>query len=192
MFKLIAVIDESHIIREGMAALLRNNNICQRIGSLEELKEWRLAFKDIEPDMVIINPNLWPKGESKKLKAKYHISDKPIFVGIIYQFCDRETLAQFDETIYITDSDETILNKLRNLKKQNGETTKLLTAREKDVLKLLLQGFSNKEAANKLIISTHTVIAHRKNIIEKTGIRSLSGLAMYALLNNISDMEQIG
>ncbi|MDR0814116.1 MAG: hypothetical protein LBN37_00020 [Bacteroidales bacterium] len=46
--------------------------------------------------------------------------------------------------------------------------------------------------ATKLVISVHTAIAHRKNIIEKTGIRSLPGLAVYAILNNISDMEDIG
>jgi DNA-binding NarL/FixJ family response regulator len=190
MFKLISIIDKSHIIREGMAALLHNYNICQRIGNLEHLDEWQLAFKDIEPDLVIINPDLWMREESKRRKR---ISEKTIIVGLIYQYCDKETLAQFDETIYITDSDEVIVNKLCNLQRQSKTpVTQSLSTREKDVLKLLLQGLSNKEVAEKLIISTHTVIAHRKNIIEKTGIRSLPGLAVYAILNNISDMDEIG
>ena len=191
MFKLIAIIDESHIIKEGLSALLRNGNVCQRIGSLENLKDWQVAFKNNEPDIVITNPAFFPKGERSRLKTMYHISDKPIFVGLVYQYFDRDTLAQFDETIYITDPADTILNKLLNLKRKNNDTTKILTVREKDILKLLLQGLSNKEVAGRLVISTHTVIAHRKNIIEKTGIRSLSGLAIYALLNNICDMEQI-
>ncbi|MDR3094268.1 MAG: LuxR C-terminal-related transcriptional regulator [Bacteroidales bacterium] len=189
MFKFIAIIDKSHIIREGLAALLRNNNLCQRIGSLEHPDEWLPAFKDAEPDLVITNPGLWQKSDSKRWG---HSSEKSI-VGLIYQYCDREMLAQFDETIYITDSDETIVNKLRHLQKHNKPpATQSLSAREKDVLKLLLQGLSNKEVATKLVISVHTAIAHRKNIIEKTGIRSLPGLAVYAILNNISDMENIG
>jgi DNA-binding NarL/FixJ family response regulator len=192
MFKLIAIIDKSHIIREGIAAILRKGNICQRIGSLESLGEWRLAFKDTDPDLVIVNPTFWHKNDIKKLKQK-ESAHKTIIVGIIYQYCDRETLGLFDETIYITDPDEAIINKLHHLQKYSTDTAKTqsLTAREKDVLRLLLQGNSNKEVADKLVISTHTAIAHRKNIIEKTGIRSLPGLAVYALLNNISDIDQI-
>ena len=192
MFKLIAIIEKSRIIREGISTVLREGNICQRIGSLEDLNEWQLAFKDSEPEIIIINPELWHKNDIKRLKIK-ESHGKPIVVGIIYQYCDREKLGLFDETIYITDTDETIINKLRHLHKQDNDTAKTLslTIREKDVLKLLLQGFSNKEVADKLSISTHTVIAHRKNIVEKTGIRSLPGLAVYALLNNISDIEEI-
>lgn len=190
MFKCIAIIDKSHIIREGITVLLRAYNICQKIGSLEHPDEWSSAFKDTEPDLVIVNPDLWQRSDAKKPE---HINEKTIVVGLIYQYYDKETLAQFDETIYITDSDEVIVNKLRKLQKQNKPIlTQSLSAREKDVLKLLLQGLSNKEVAKKLIISIHTVIAHRKNIIEKTGIRSLPGLAVYAILNNISEMEEIG
>ena len=192
MFKLIAIVDSSHIIREGIASILREGNICQRIGSLENLSEWRFAFKDAEPDMIIINPELWHKSDVRKLKIK-ESTGKPIVVGIIYQYCDREKLNLFDETIYITDSDETIINKLRHTQKHSNDNSEnpVLTVREKDVLRLLLQGYSNKEVADKLVISTHTVIAHRKNIVEKTGIRSLPGLAVYAILNNISDIDQI-
>jgi DNA-binding NarL/FixJ family response regulator len=189
MFKFIAIIDKSQIIREGLTALLRNNDLCQRIGSLEHPDEWLPAFHDIEPDLLIINPELW-QNEAKRLA---HIDKKTIIVGLIYQYCDRETLSQFDDTIYITDTGETIVNKLRKLQKHTKlPVAQNLSIREKDVLKLLLQGFSNKEVADKLAISIHTVIAHRKNIIEKTGIRSLPGLAVYAILNNISDMEEIG
>ena len=193
MFKLIVIAGRSRIIREGIATLLRDNDICRRIGSLESPVERQFAFKDGEPDLLIVNPEFCQKGEIKKLKTKQGNNGKPIVVGIIYQYCDRETLELFDETIYINDSEETILNKLRKLRQHTGETAKNsdLTAREKDVLRLLLQGLSNKEVAEKLVISTHTAITHRKNIIEKTGIRSLSGLAVYAILNNISDMDRI-
>jgi DNA-binding CsgD family transcriptional regulator len=67
-----------------------------------------------------------------------------------------------------------------------------LTVREKDVLSLVARGHSNKEIADKLFISVHTVISHRKNVTEKLGIKSISGLTVYAMLNKIIDPDQIG
>ena len=63
-----------------------------------------------------------------------------------------------------------------------------LSEREIDVLRLLLAGYSNKEVADKLNISTHTVISHRKNISTKTSIKSLAGLTIYAIQNGIIEV----
>ena len=63
-----------------------------------------------------------------------------------------------------------------------------LSEREIDVLRLLLAGHSNKEVADKLNISTHTVISHRKNISTKTSIKSLAGLTIYAIQNGIIEV----
>ena len=64
-----------------------------------------------------------------------------------------------------------------------------LSLREIHVLRLLLEGCSNKEVADKLHISTHTVISHRKNITAKTSIKSLAGLTIYALKNGIIEVK---
>lgn len=66
-----------------------------------------------------------------------------------------------------------------------------LSDREKDVLGLVALGHSNKEIAEKLFISIHTVITHRKHITEKLGIKSISGLTVYAILNKLIDTENI-
>jgi len=73
----------------------------------------------------------------------------------------------------------------------NGQNSEDLTQRERDVLELVALGHSNKEIADKLHISTHTVISHRKNITEKLGIKSISGLTVYAILNHIIDTTNI-
>ena len=73
-----------------------------------------------------------------------------------------------------------ILNK-NNGNDENGE----LTARETEVLKELVSGLTVKEIADRLCISPSTVITHRKNISSKLGIRSISGLSLYALMNGI-------
>ena len=71
------------------------------------------------------------------------------------------------------------------------ETDTELTKREIEVLQLITKGYSNKEIADHLFVSTHTVISHRKNISEKTGIKSASGMTMYAILKKIIDVGDI-
>lgn len=67
----------------------------------------------------------------------------------------------------------------------------LLSMREIEVLVQLCKGFTNKEIADKLCIGLTTVITHRKNIQEKTGIKSLSGLTVYAILNGYITASEI-
>lgn len=69
---------------------------------------------------------------------------------------------------------------------QRSETTSYeLSQRETEVLRLVATGLSNKEIADVLCISINTVITHRKNITAKLGIRTPSGLSLYALLNGL-------
>lgn len=60
-----------------------------------------------------------------------------------------------------------------------------LSQREVDVLRLVAMGHINKEIADRLDISFNTVLTHRKNITAKLGIKSVSGLGVYALMNGI-------
>ena len=60
-----------------------------------------------------------------------------------------------------------------------------LTQREKAVLRLISAGLTAKEIASELGISANTVVTHRKNISAKLGIRSASGLSLYAMMNGI-------
>ncbi len=72
-----------------------------------------------------------------------------------------------------------------------NENTSVLSDREIEVLKTVALGFSNKEIAEKLFISTNTVITHRKNITEKLGIKTIAGLTVYAIINNYIDPETV-
>lgn len=70
-------------------------------------------------------------------------------------------------------------------------STNELTARETEVLVLIVKGLINKEIAAKLNISLTTVISHRKNITEKLGIKSVSGLTIYAVMNGYVEADGI-
>ena len=66
-----------------------------------------------------------------------------------------------------------------------------LTDREKEILVGVAKGLLNKEIADKYNISVYTVISHRKNITRKTGIKSVAGLTVYALLNGLIEMSDV-
>lgn len=66
-----------------------------------------------------------------------------------------------------------------------------LSEREKEILVSVAQGLLNKEIADRHNISINTVITHRKNITRKTGIKTVAGLTVYAILNNLIDINSI-
>ena len=68
---------------------------------------------------------------------------------------------------------------------------KILSDREIEVLALICQGFINKEIAHKLNIGLSTVITHRKNIMDKLGVKSVSGLTIYAIMHGYVDINKI-
>lgn len=90
------------------------------------------------------------------------------------------------------DAEERILSLLTQVQRnvsieraENIEDKRELSSRERDVLREIASGKTNKEIADSLFISVNTVITHRKNLTAKLGIRSVSGLSLYALMNGI-------
>ena len=72
-----------------------------------------------------------------------------------------------------------------------SKETEKLSAREKEILVSVARGKLNKEIADEHNISINTVITHRKNITRKIGIKTVAGLTVYALLNNLIDMNSL-
>lgn len=76
-------------------------------------------------------------------------------------------------------------------RQEEQEDDGTLTPREKEILVRVARGMLNKEIADDLNISIHTVITHRKNITQKTGIKTVAGLTVYALLNNLIEVTSV-
>ena len=68
---------------------------------------------------------------------------------------------------------------------------KILTDREIEVMSLIVQGYINKEIADRLSIGLATVVTHRKNIMDKLGMRSVSALTIYAVMHGYVDINKI-
>lgn len=134
-------------------------------------------------------------------KADAFFVSADVFIGNIDFFMPRKSktvvvggcggndgMTQSPQMIF-TDSDESeinavVKNLIASLREEEivpGE----LSQREKEVLKLIASGRINKEIADELCISVNTVITHRKNISAKLGIKSASGLSLYAVMNGI-------
>ena len=87
-----------------------------------------------------------------------------------------------------------IVNRKLHTDLEGGDETprtegEALSAREKEILVCVAKGLLNKEIADLCNLSIHTVITHRKNITRKTGIKTAPGLTVYALLNNLIDIN---
>lgn len=80
----------------------------------------------------------------------------------------------------------------RNLPPSSGEQKKsVLSDREIEVMTLIVRGMINKEIADKLNIGLSTVVTHRRNIMEKLGLKSVSALTIYAVMHGYVDIDRI-
>ena len=102
----------------------------------------------------------------------------------------------FDEILTIYDDKKTLLEKIENVFKKilvstDNVQSRDLSEREKEILKYVAMGYTNKEIADKLFLSVHTVMTHRKNITAKLGIKTISGLTLYAILNGLVSLSDV-
>ena len=191
----VAIIEPSPVVREGIKKLLTESvefNVGAMYGDLESFRE---NEKNTCFDLILINPSF--VDFYKKVVAENLFSDFPdaAAVAILYGYVNRETLESFDGTLDIYDDSLTMVQKLRKVVKEISNKTRNepnsveLSDREKEILVSVAQGLTNKEIAEKHFISIHTVISHRKNISRKTGIKTVSGLTIYAVFNNLISMN---
>ena len=111
-----------------------------------------------------------------------------LIFGLDFSEAPQINPACFDEVIFKSDNQSVIAGKIEgHLSSLRKGTSNKISSREREILKLVATGNSNKQIASKLFISIHTVITHRKNITMKLGIKSISGLTLYAIINNIVD-----
>ncbi len=185
------MIEPSKILYEGLIASISKSEYNYSFYNFDSFDEIEIYYLKKEISIVLINPGLVQNrlNDFAKIKKQY---PKILWIGIIYSFFDNSILKLFDDTFLITDEVSIIIKKINKLCSNNignNHEDGQLSEREIEVLHFIAKGLSNKETADKLNISIHTVNTHRKNIMEKTGIRSLAGLTIYAVSKGIISID---
>ncbi len=194
--KRILIIEPSVIVAEGLRHIVDNLASYSVIGILQDLAGGiDMAADDYDPDLVIADPAAFDSqarvGGRDIIKGGFNV---PV-IALLTSAMDAGIASGYDGTIYLSDRADEIEQKLSATMRANPSDQKgdgeELSAREKEILVCVAKGMLNKEIADHFNISIYTVITHRKNITRKTGIKTVAGLTVYALLNNLIDMNSM-
>ena len=192
----IAIAEPSSMLRIGLEQLLRELPDAEVVFSTDNLNALYARISALRPDILIVNPLLFDYAKRATLRAEFDQLPNLRLVGLVTSYIESQHQRQFAGIIELNDDFQRIkstLNQVSNTLQTDNEDpdTAPLSDREKDVLICLSKGLKNNEIADQLNISVHTVITHRKNIVRKTGIKSVAALTVYAILNNLIEEKDI-
>ena len=192
----ILIIENADIIQQGLAYILTKKNKTElSLLQYDEESDLRSILISKTPQILIAPPAFLLKNSKLiNIQKKSHGLKT---IGLICAYHHPDTLANFNGLIYLDDKNQTITTIIDKLllpapshdKRTTATSNDILSEREKEVLKLLAKGSSTKQIAEVLFISPHTVNAHRKNIMRKLDIKTIPGLTIYAVLNNIITLK---
>ncbi|MCD8265035.1 MAG: LuxR C-terminal-related transcriptional regulator [Tannerellaceae bacterium] len=198
----IALAEPSVIVRNGLESLLKRLAGFRiqliEIAHTDNIPE---SLRLHKPDLLLINPTLPGYGQIERIREESGCQQLKCF-ALLYALTDNRQLADYDDQINIYDNADEIRHKLERLYSNEPEEAvtgdteeqQILSAREKEIVVCVVKGMTNREIADKLYLSTHTVITHRRNIARKLQIHSASGLTIYAIVNKLialSDIESV-
>ena len=211
MEKIKITIADSHFLsRKGLAVALNENADFILLAEALSTSDLVNQSKFYSPDLIIIDyssSNFSLEGLQQIVK-KYPAArllaitqpiaadkiSKALNTGVISHLlkdCDRDEII---EAIYKTAKGEKFMcgkivsdilqNKSAEVPSSSCEGLNI-SEREMEIIKLVAEGYSNKEVADKLFLSTHTVTTHRKNIMNKLGVNNTAGLVLFAVRENL-------
>ncbi|MBM6882848.1 response regulator transcription factor [Bacteroides caecigallinarum] len=189
----IAVAETSMIVRTGLISVLKHlpdlNIQTLEVSSIDGL---HLCMESHKPDILIINPMFDGWINLEELKQKYEAHETK-FISLICSVVDSNVLKGYDDSINLFDNIESLSSKISLMMnfEEDDEDTDSLSQREKEILGCVVRGMTNKEIAEKLYISVHTVITHRRNLTRKLQIHSAAGLTIYAIVNKLVDISEV-
>jgi len=192
----IAIAETSVIIRGGLtAALKRLPNVKVQPIELLSIEALHDCVRTQCPDMLIVNPAFGDYFDIGKFREE--TSGKKIrVIALVTSFVNASLLSKYDESISIFDDLERLSKKISGLlnvpsEEEDLENQDALSQREKEIVICVVKGMTNKEIAEKLFLSIHTVITHRRNISKKLQIHSAAGLTIYAIVNKLVALNDV-
>jgi DNA-binding NarL/FixJ family response regulator len=188
----ILIGSESFLIRQGLMQLLKSVNVQFEVLEAETEEELYQQNDKSKPTILLLDPEVL-----QDVHQFLHDTSRqklPVIAGICRN-ADSDDDKLFHKCIYLYDSKKSLIEKLQQLteiqNEINGTQSSELSEREIAILKKVALGYTNKEISDQLHISPHTVVTHRKNITAKLGIKTISGLTVYALINNFISTEDV-
>ena len=192
----IAIAETSVIIRCGLtAALKRLSNVKVQPIELLSVEALNDCVRTQYPDMLIVNPAFGDYFDVGKFRDE--TSGKRIrVIALVTSFVDASLLSKYDESISIFDDLEILSKKIAGLlnmvsEEEETDSQDALSQREREIVICVVKGMTNKEIAEKLFLSIHTVITHRRNISKKLQIHSAAGLTIYAIVNKLVALSDV-
>lgn len=206
----VLLADNNYLIREGIKSILSRHKDIEVIGEVDNSKELYAIVEKQHPTVVMIDyccfgienlRNLLESTTSSKIlgitnELSYNAVEEVMNTGIhghIFKDCDRNEIV--DAVYAMVKGEKFFCGKILETiaKKDEIDSRPVsyscqavnISFREAEVIKLIAEGLTNKEIAEKLCLSNHTVTTHRKNIMNKLGINNTAALVLYAIKENI-------
>lgn len=204
----LVIVDDHNLFRKGLKFIINEIEDVEVIAEASNGLEFLGIIKDFKPDLVLIDinmPELDGIEASRRALARY--PDLKILVlsmfgeeeyyntmidigvkGFLLKDSDNTELQNAIERVlsgHTYFSQELLLNLIKN---KESNLPVHLSAREKEVLKLICDGLSNHEIADRLFISQRTVERHRANLLLKTESSNSISLVIYAIKNKLIEI----
>ena len=191
----ILIIEPSYLVREGLKTLLTQTGLAFRVEETTVINgSFQKLIEKYQPRLVFINALMlhshWHGNRNKAPFLKLQI------VGLTWGDVPETILSHCDFVLDIAASKAVLMqNFVQFITKlgliNNEKDSESISERESDVLRLVALGYTNNEISERLFISVHTVMTHRKNITRKLGIKTVAGLTVYSILNKLVESGEL-
>ena len=213
----VYIANTTQLIREGMKTLLNNQPGIDVCGATDCYGTFSSEVVNLQPDVLLVDytSNAFKLSKIATVKAqlpntkllgitatniKYIISqalDAGVTSHILNECDEQEIIDAVTETakgekFFCGKIVDVVFNgEIAKSKKISGNLCDpvKISERELEIVKLIAEGFTNKEIAEQLFLSTHTITTHRKNIMNKLGVKNTAGIVMYAIKSNIASPD---
>jgi DNA-binding NarL/FixJ family response regulator len=211
----IILVDDHHIVRDGIKSILQKEDDIDVIAEASDWSELSQILENCKPDIILMDISLPGKSgieitkelnqsmpEIKVLILSMYINDEFIMKAVNSGACGylpkntsrKELLTAvrsiIKDGVYYNSavSDIIMKNLVKGVKQEVKPVEDVLTKREIEILKLVVEGLANKEIADKLFISSRTVESHKNHIMQKLDLKSQVDLVKFAIRNNIVEL----
>jgi DNA-binding CsgD family transcriptional regulator len=186
------IAEPSDVIRRGIVSILAEDKATPvTFSQVDRVGLVRETIIRTRPDVVVINPVFGALMPPAVIRKEFPYTRS---VMLSYLPGDGSTARLWDDAISVWDSSQTIRERvLRPF--VDADRTKLrlesLSQREKDVVVGVAKGLTNKQIADSLNLSPHTVGTHRRNVTAKLDIHTAAGLTVWAISEKLIRLEEI-